>query len=85
VKLNGETVSMVFPNPSRGPVNISRTANGKKMDIQVIDMAGRMVQQFTNIADSNFKLNISKSGVYNIKITYPETKEQSVQRIVIEN
>jgi hypothetical protein len=85
VKLNGETVSMVFPNPSRGLVNISRTANGKKMSIQVIDMTGRMVQQFTNITDSSYKLNISKSGVYNIKITYPETGEQSVQRIVIEN
>ncbi len=85
VKLNGETVSMVFPNPSNGAVNISRTANGKKMNIQVIDMGGRMVQQFTNITDSNFKLNISKSGVYNLKITYPETGEQSVQRIVIEN
>jgi hypothetical protein len=84
VKLNGETVSMVFPNPSNGAVNISRTANGKKMNVQVIDMAGRMLQQFTNITDSNFKLNISKSGMYNIKMTYPETGEQSVQRIVIE-
>jgi hypothetical protein len=84
VKLNGETVSMVFPNPSNGTVNISRTATGKKMNVQVIDMAGRMVQQFTNITDSNFKVNISKSGIYNIKMTYPETGEQSVQRIVIE-
>jgi hypothetical protein len=85
VKLNGETVSMVFPNPSTRAVNISRTANGTKMNIQVIDMSGRMVQQYTNITDSNFKFNISKSGVYNIKMTYPETGEQSVQRIVIEN
>jgi hypothetical protein len=84
VKLNGETVSMVFPNPSNGAVNISRTANGKKMNVQVIDMAGRMLQQFTNITDSNFKLNINKSGMYNIKMSYPETGEQSVQRIVIE-
>ena len=84
VKLNGETVSMVFPNPSNGAVNISRTANGKKMNVQVIDMAGRMIQQFTNITDSNFKLNINKSGIYNIKMSYPETGEQSVQRIVIE-
>jgi hypothetical protein len=85
VKLNDETVSTVFPNPSTGAVNISRTGNGKKMNILVIDMAGRMVQQFTNITDSNYKLNISKSGIYNIKITYPETGEQSVQRIVIKN
>jgi hypothetical protein len=85
VKLNGQSVTMVFPNPSTGAVNISRTADGKKVNIQVIDMSGRMVQQFTNITDSNLKLNISKPGVYNIKITYPETSEQSVQRIVIEN
>jgi len=85
VKLNGETVTMVFPTLSTGAVNISRTANGKKMNIQVIDMAGRMVQKFTNITDSNYKLNIRKSGMYNIKITYPETGEQSLQRIVIEN
>jgi hypothetical protein len=84
VKLNGETVTMVFPTLSNGAVNISRTANGKRMNIQVIDMAGRMVQQFTNITDSNYKLNISKSGIYNIKMTYPETGEQSVQKIVIE-
>jgi len=85
VKLNGQSVTMVFPNPSTGAVNISRTADGKKMNIQVIDMTGRMVQQYTNITDSNFKLKISKPGVYNIKMTYPETGEQSVQRIVIEN
>jgi hypothetical protein len=85
VKLNGQSVSMVFPNPSTGAVNISRTADGKKMNIQVIDMSGRMIQQYTNITDSNFKLNIRKSGVYSIKIICPETNEQSVQRIVIEN
>jgi hypothetical protein len=85
VKLKEETVTMVFPTLSTGAVNISRTANGKKMNILVIDMAGRMVQKFTNITDSNYKLNIRKSGMYNIKITYPETGEQSVQRIVIEN
>jgi hypothetical protein len=84
VKLNGETVTLVFPNPSNGAVNISRNVNEKKMNVQVIDMAGRMVQQFSNITDSNFKLNIRKSGIYNIKMTYPETGEQSVQRVVIE-
>jgi hypothetical protein len=85
VKLNGETVSMVFPNPSNGAIYISRNTNGNKMNIQVIDMEGRMLQQFTNITDSYFKLKISKSGTYNIKMTYPETGEQSVQKIVIEN
>jgi hypothetical protein len=54
------------------------------MNIQVLDMSGRMIQQFTNITDANYRLNISKSGMYNIKMSYPETGEQKTQRIVIE-
>jgi hypothetical protein len=84
VKLSGQSVSMVYPNPSNGAVNISRNADGRKMNIQVMDMSGRMIQQFTNITDSNYRLNISKSGMYNIKMSYPETGEQTTQRIVIE-
>lgn len=84
VKLSGQTVSMVYPNPSNGAVNISRNADGRKMNIQVMDISGRMIQQFSNITDANYKLNIVKSGMYNIKISYPETGEQSTQRIVIE-
>ena len=84
VKLNGQTVSMVFPNPSNGPVNISRTADGKKMNIQVIDQAGKIISQVNNITDANYRLNIPQSGVYTIKISYPETGEQSTQRIVVQ-
>jgi hypothetical protein len=84
VKLNGQSVSMVFPNPSNGAVNISRTADGKKMNIQVIDQSGSIIRQVNNIADANYKFNIQKSGVYTIKMTYPETGEQSIQRIVVQ-
>jgi hypothetical protein len=84
VKLNGQSVSMVFPNPSNGAVNISRTADGKKMNIQVIDQSGSTIRQVNNITDANYKLNIQKSGVYTIKMTYPETGEQSIQRIVVQ-
>ncbi len=84
VKLNGQSVSMVSPNPSNGAVNISRTADGKKMNIQVIDQSGTIIRQLSNITDANYKLNIQKSGVYTIKMTYPETGEQSIQRIVVQ-
>jgi hypothetical protein len=84
VKLNGQSVSMVFPNPSNGPVNISRTADGKKMNIQVIDQSGRIISQANNITDANYRMNISQSGIYSIKMTYPETGEQSIQRIVVQ-
>jgi hypothetical protein len=84
VKLNGQSVSMVFPNPSIGAVNISRTADGKKMNIQLIDQSGKIIKQVSNITDANYKLNIQKSGVYTIKMTYPETGEQSIQRVVVQ-
>ena len=84
VKLNGQSLSMVFPNPSNGPVNISRTADGKKMNVQVIDQAGKIISQVNNITDANYRLNIPQSGVYTIKISYPETGEQSTQRIVVQ-
>jgi len=84
VKLNGQSVSMVFPNPSTGVVNISRTADGKKMNIQVIDQSGRIVSQVSNIIDANYRMNLPQSGIYNIKLMYPETGEQSIQRIVVQ-
>ncbi len=84
VKLNGQSVSMVFPNPSNGAVNISRTADGRKMNIQVIDQSGKIISQVNNITDANYRMNISKSGIYSIKMIYPETGEQSIQRIVVQ-
>jgi hypothetical protein len=84
VNLNGQSVSMVFPNPSNGAVNISRTADGRKMNIQVIDQSGRIVSQVNNITDANYRMNISQSGVYSIKMMYPETGEQSIQRVVVQ-
>jgi len=84
VRLNGQSVSMVFPNPSNGVVNISRTADGKKMNIQVIDQSGKIVSQAFNITDANYTMGILQSGIYSIKLMYPETGEQSIQRIVVQ-
>ena len=84
VKFNGQTVSMIYPNPSTGLINISRTANGSKMNIQVTDMSGKLIQQINNVTDSNYKLNINYSGMYNIKLIYPETGEQTIQKIVVQ-
>jgi hypothetical protein len=84
VKLNGKSVSMVFPNPSNGAVNISRTADGKKMNIQVIDQSGRIISQVNNITDANYRMNLPQSGIYSIKMMYPETGEQSIQRVVVQ-
>ncbi len=83
VKFNNQTVSMIYPNPSTGLINISRTANGNKMNIQVTDMTGKLIQQINNVTDTNYKLNINLAGMYTVKLIYPETGEQTIQKIVI--
>jgi hypothetical protein len=83
VKLSAQSVSNVFPNPSNGAINISRTNDGKKMNIQVLDQSGRVINQVNNITDANYRMNLPQSGIYSIKMMYPETGERSTQRIVV--
>jgi hypothetical protein len=84
VKLSGQSVSNVFPNPSTGAINISRTNDGKKMNVQVLDQSGRVISQVNNITDANYRMNLPQSGIYSIKMMYPETGEQSIQRVVVQ-
>ena len=84
VRLGNQSVSMIFPNPSAGGITISRTADDKKMNIQIIDLSGKVVKEYNNISESYYKFNITQPGVYNIKMTYPGTGEQSVQRVVVQ-
>jgi hypothetical protein len=84
VKLSAQSVSNVFPNPSNGSINISRTNDGKKMNVQVLDQSGRVISQINNITDANYRMNLPQSGIYSIKMMYPETGEQSVQRVVVQ-
>ncbi len=83
IRLNGQSVSLVYPNPSKGNFLISRTADGKKMDLQVTDQSGKIIRQVNGIESATHKLFISQPGIYNIKLTYPETGEQSIQRVVV--
>lgn len=84
VKLTAQSVSNVFPNPSNGAINISRTNDGKKMNLQVLDQSGRVISQVNNITDANYRMNLPQSGIYSIKMMYPESGEQSIQRIVVQ-
>ena len=83
IRLTGQSVSLVYPNPSKGNFLISRTADGKKMNLQVTDQSGKIIRQVNGIESATHKLFINQPGIYNIKLTYPETGEQSIQRVVV--
>jgi hypothetical protein len=84
VKLDGRPVATISPNPSSGNLTIKRTADGRKMDVFVVDVAGRVIQQTLGVTESEFRLRIDFNGLYTIRMVYPETGEQSLQRIVIQ-
>ena len=84
IRLGGQSISMVYPNPSSGVITISRSADGKKMNIQVIDLSGKVVKEMNNITSYYYNFNINQAGVYTIKMTYPDTGEQSIQRVVVQ-
>jgi hypothetical protein len=84
VKFGTTSVTMIFPNPSQGSVNISRTPDGKKMSIQVIDQLGRIVNRVDGITDPTYRLDNLKNGIYTIKLIYPETGAQTLQKIIVQ-
>jgi hypothetical protein len=67
-----ENVMKVFPNPSQGLVNILINKYNGKVDIQVIDIAGRQVYSSVN-EDFNSQKSIDLSalspGIYLLKIS----------------
>jgi hypothetical protein len=67
-----EDVMKVFPNPSKGLVNILINKYNGKVDIQVIDIAGRQVYSSVN-EDFNSQKSIDLSalspGIYLLKIS----------------
>lgn len=84
IRVDGHSVVFLYPNPSPGNVVISRTDSGKKMNIHVYDQSGRVVQHAENIIGPTYSFTLGVSGTYMIKLTHPETGEQSIQRIVIQ-
>jgi hypothetical protein len=84
VRIDNNAVVTIFPNPTSGALTISRTNNGKKMNVQVVNQQGRIISESKGIFLPTIKINISESGIYTIKIVYPETGEQSIQRVVVQ-
>lgn len=75
---------IVFPNPSYdGNATVLFEDQNSARDITVIDMAGRVVKQWTNVNNNNLKIINLKPGFYNIRIFNRSTGEQAIEKIVV--
>lgn len=76
---------MVYPNPTKGTVNIKLPENGK-WQISATDMEGRIIwQEECRGCEGTIKHRLEGSkGLYLIKITNTKTGQQSINKITLQ-
>ena len=85
VKGDGQSAkTIIYPNPSsNGTVNVVFEDSRSIRDIQLMDMNGRVVNQWRNLTNNNFKIDNLVPGFYNLRVVDQGTKEQSIEKIII--
>ena len=74
---------LVYPNPStNGTVSVTFNSTEPR-HIDLVDNAGRTVQQWKSYTDQDLKISKLSIGVYLLKTKNLQTSEQSIHRIVI--
>ncbi|MEI7489175.1 MAG: T9SS type A sorting domain-containing protein, partial [Chryseobacterium sp.] len=78
----GKTSVNVYPNPTKGDVNIA--ADSKINSIEIYDAQGRIIQKQTGINSQNTKVSIhsNTSGMYILKII---TEKETLTKKIIKN
>jgi hypothetical protein len=75
---------IVFPNPSfNGKVIAVFDDATVSRDVSLSDMSGRILKQWKGVTNNNIQIDNLTPGMYSLKITVPETGEQSVQKIIV--
>lgn len=80
----GQAAVSVYPNPGKGATNIAIPAGSGKVDITLIDHAGKTIQSWTGISVNNLQITNLKAGIYMLRLNFRETGEQLVERVMIQ-
>lgn len=81
---NGTLTISVYPNPSRGMVNVTIPESNSLMDVSVDDYTGKSIQRWSGIKVQNMQINNLKPGVYMLRFNFRESGETITQRIVVQ-
>jgi hypothetical protein len=85
VRSEGQPVKLtIYPNPTvDGKVSVVFDESNVTRNVSVLDMSGRVVKQITGITNNNITIENLKPGMYTLRVTVPETGEQGVQKIIV--
>jgi len=77
--------TIVYPNPSvsGSKVNILFGEKDGARDVSLIDMGGRVVRQWKDFTNNNLQIENLRPGLYNLKVILRETREQGIEKIVV--
>jgi hypothetical protein len=75
---------IVYPNPSfDGKIKVVfEDVNGTR-DVSLTDISGRLIKQWTGIANNNLEIDNMTPGYYSLRVIIRETGEQSIEKIVV--
>lgn len=81
---NGAIILSVYPNPSRGTVNVAIPDGVGTFDVSVDDFTGKSVQRFSGLTSRNMQLNNLKPGMYMLRVSIRATGETITERIAVQ-
>ena len=80
--LNTEADIHVYPNPANQQISISGLIYGHNLDIQIMDLQGRLINSQNILADNLVSINVSTltTGMYLVKITDLQSNQATIKR-----
>lgn len=81
---SGNSHIAVYPNPSKGSVNISIPTQLSKADISLEDFSGKTIQRWNGYGANLLQINQIRPGIYLIRVQLQETGEQIIERLIVQ-
>lgn len=76
--------AIVYPNPSStGKVNIVLEEISSPRQLTLVDMSGRILQQWKVFTNNNIQVENLNPGMYSLIILIPETGEKTIEKIIV--
>ena len=75
---------LIYPNPSKGNVNIVLPVTNGTIDINMVDFSGRIIKTWNGSRLPNIHLTGLPKGIYSLVVTNRETGEKTVEKITVQ-
>jgi len=80
----GKSQMVVYPNPSKGSVNVSLPVQAGKADITLEDFSGKTIQRWNAYSANTLQINQIRPGIYLIRVRLSDTGEQIIDRLIVQ-